>query len=108
MFGPLNNESFARINTRMEVNKVKGIPFFTIICFTFKGMKKDEIPNIRSMFAILLPITFPKVISVVPLIEENIFIANSGSDVEKARIVIPIINGFIFSNFPKLEAPSIR
>jgi hypothetical protein len=51
------------------------------------------IPRMRRIFAILLPIIFPRTKSALPLKAALILIASSGAPVAKATTVKPIISG---------------
>ena len=84
------------------------MPLLTTMDLTFIKVKNAIAPKTRSIFAILLPIILPSPISEVPSKDEKMLIVNSGSDVEKAKTVSPIISGFIFISFPKEDAPSIK
>ena len=104
----MKKESLANKRNIKTENKVKGIPFLTTIDLTFISMKNAIIPKTKSIFAILLPIIFPKAMSEVPFIDENILILNSGRDVANARTVKPIIRGLTLRAFPKEDEPSTR
>lgn len=62
--------------------------------------KSAERPITNRMLAILDPITLPTTISEVPLLTAVIEVASSGSEVPKATIVTPIINGAIPKDNP--------
>ena len=100
-FVPLKKESFKTKNNKIVENNVKGIIFLTTLNLTFTVISNDETPRIKSIFAIFDPIIFPKFMSVVPSMAENIFIASSGREVPNAKTVNPRTNGFTPKRFPK-------
>jgi len=63
------------------------------------------IPNIKRMFAMLLPITLPTAKSVFPWIAENRFTINSGADVPNATMVSPMTIGLTPSFFAMDDDP---
>ena len=82
--------SRSKITNIVEISIVKGNSFFTVSSFMEIGRITEATPKIKSIFKILLPITFPSTIS--ELFDAKAFIetANSGADVPKAIIVRPI------------------
>jgi hypothetical protein len=64
------------------------------------GLNKADMPRIKEILKILLPITFPTAIMLFPFIEEVRHTTNSGVDVPNATTVSPITTGVT----PKLLA----
>ncbi len=88
---PLAREmSRNRTTSAVEISKRIGISFLTVSFLTLIGQIKAPTPIKRSTFKILLPITLPSNMSVLPLIKELIEMASSGALVPKATIVRPI------------------
>jgi len=67
-----------------------------------------DIPRIRAILNILLPMMFPKTTSLCPDMLEKIFTINSGADVPKATIVRPITISGTFALFAREAEPSTR
>ncbi len=65
-------------------------------------------PSTNPMFAILEPMTLPITISESPDKTAAIEVANSGNEVPKATIVIPITNGDIPKESPIFSAESMN
>jgi hypothetical protein len=85
-----------------------GISFLITSFDILNGFIKTAKPKIKSIFPILLPITLPNSISVLPDKWELNDIANSGADVPKATMVKPITVVDIPKLFAKDEAPSTK
>jgi hypothetical protein len=85
-----------------------GISFITTSLLILKGIIKTAKPNIKKMFDILLPITFPNSISVLPVKWALKEMASSGAEVPKATIVKPITVVGILKFRAKEAAPSTK
>ena len=79
-----------RTTKAVEINNKMGISFLTVSFLTLIGQMRAPIPISRRTFKMLLPMTLPSSISVVPLIRELIEMASSGALVPKATMVRPI------------------
>ncbi len=97
---------YPRTVKRIVTNAVNGISTQTVDFATATGTITEVIPRIINMFKILLPKTFPTVISALPFNAAVILTAVSGALVPIATIVRPITSCGIpnFSAIP--AAPS--
>ena len=103
-----NKLSFIKKNNNVLIKITIGISFFIVLFLTITGLIKAQIPIIKRIFKILLPITFPSTISALLEIIDLTETANSGALVPKATIVRPIS---IFDNLKfcaKDAAPSTK
>lgn len=93
---PLSSKTSLPISKSIPTDKIaNGTSFQVVLCCTFKSTIAADIHSTSKIFAILLPIIFPKAISVLPCKDENILTANSGADVPNATIVNHITKGGI-------------
>ena len=74
----------------VEISRSSGSSLATVVRLTVMGRMSAAMPISSRMFMILLPMTLPRSISVVPFNSEEIETANSGAPVPKAMIVRPI------------------
>ena len=74
----------------VEMRRRSGSSFATVSFLTRIGRMTAAMPIRRRMLMILLPMTFPRSMSVVPLIKDEIETASSGAPVPKAMMVRPI------------------
>ena len=109
-----NNPS-PNIKTKIVIPIRKGRFCFIVDFSNFSGFNIATAPRISSKLHILLPITFPTNISVLPVVEEIIVTTSSGREVPKATIVRPIKISWILSYFAiqlapftKVSAPNIN
>ena len=72
------------------------------------GVTNIVVPNMASVLKILLPITFPNAISLLPFMADTVLTTNSGNEVPKATIVSPIIKVETLNLRATDEAPSVR
>ena len=103
-----NKLSFIKKNNNVLIKITIGISFFIVLFLTITGLIKAQIPIIKRIFKILLPITFPSTISALLETIDLTETANSGALVPKATIVRPIN---IFDNLKfcaKDAAPSTK
>ena len=88
--------AFIRIVSRnrtirmVEIRRSKGSSLLTVPFLMRMGRMRAPIPTRRRILVILLPMTLPRSMSVVPLISEEIETASSGAPVPKAMMVRPI------------------
>jgi hypothetical protein len=97
-----------KTDSPMVISNKMGISFFITSFSISNGIMTTAKPNIKSMFAMLLPITLPYNISVFPDRRELKEIANSGAEVPKATTVKPITAVGIFKFFANDDAPSTK
>ena len=83
----ISRKSTTRI---VEISRSSGSSLATVVRLTVMGRMSAAIPISSRMFMILLPMTLPRSISVVPFKSEEIETANSGAPVPKAIMVRPI------------------
>ena len=69
------------------------------------GLNNADMPKIREILQILLPITFPTAIMLFPFMEETRLTTNSGVDVPKATTVRPITTGVTPRLLARLDDP---
>ena len=74
----------------VEISKSKGSSLEMVLRLILIGLMTAAIPINRRMFRILLPMTLPRSISVLPLTREEIETASSGAPVPNATMVRPI------------------
>ena len=98
----------SRIRTirAVEIKRRSGSSLETVSFLTRIGLIRAAMPIRRSTFTILLPITLPSKISVLPEIKEEKETASSGAPVPKATIVRPIKSLLILKFEATEEAPS--
>ena len=84
-----NKLSDNKTANNVDINKVIGNSFFTVLFFTCNVWTQAAVPNINKIFKILLPTTFPSTISPLPEINDFTLTANSGALVPNATIVNP-------------------
>ncbi len=98
----------SRIRTikAVEIRRRRGSSLETVSFLTRIGLIRAAIPIRRRTFTILLPITLPSKISVLPEIKEENETASSGAPVPKATIVSPIKSLEILKLEATEEAPS--
>ena len=89
-----------KASSSTEIPIMKGISILTVDFATLIATIDAVSPRITSTFIILLPTTFPMVISALPFIAEEMLTAASGALVPIATIVRPMISWGI----PSLEA----
>lgn len=87
---PVRPASRKRKIKAVEIRSKRGSSFEIVFLLILMGLIRAATPIKRRMFRILLPITLPRSISVLPLISEEIETASSGAPVPKATIVRPI------------------
>jgi hypothetical protein len=100
--------SLADIRTKTAVNNANGISIHVVLFFTDNGYIIEETPSIPRILKILLPIIFPRTISVLLFIAAKILTTISGADVPKATIVNPITIFGIFNFFARDDDPSTK
>ena len=91
-----------------DINKCRGNSFFTVFCFTVKFLIIAAAPSINRPLVILLPITLPNTMSVLPEAIALKDIANSGAPVPNATIVRPISIFDTLKFWAVDDAPSIK
>ncbi len=74
----------------VEISSRSGSSLETVFFWTLMGLMRAAIPMRSKTFMMLLPITLPRRISVLPLISEEKETASSGAPVPNATIVRPI------------------
>lgn len=74
----------------VEMSKRSGSSLLTVPFLIRIGRMRAPMPMRRRMFKMLLPMTLPRSMSVVPLMSEEMETASSGAPVPKATIVRPI------------------
>ena len=95
------------INTA-EIRIRSGSSFLTVVFFLTRiGWIMAAMPTSNNILIILLPMTLPISISVLPEIKELMDTASSGALVPKARIVRPIRSFETLKWEAVLDAPSI-
>ena len=82
--------SKTRTMRAVEIKSRSGSSFEMVDFLILIGLIRAATPISRSMFMILLPITFPRSMSVLPLMSEEIETASSGAPVPIATMVSPI------------------
>ena len=97
-----------RIMRAVEMSKSRGSSFETVSLLTLIGWMMAAMPMRSKTLMMLLPITLPTRISVLPLASEENDTANSGAPVPKATIVRPT-RSLLTLKFEAIEeAPSTR
>lgn len=95
--------------TKTEVIRIcRGNSFLTVFCFTVKLLIKTATPSMSRPLVMLLPITFPNTISVLPTDRAFRETANSGALVPKATMVKPISILDTLKFWAVEEAPSTK
>lgn len=74
----------------VEMRRRSGSSFLMVSFLMRIGRMRAAMPIKRRMFRMLLPMTLPRSMSVVPLIREEMETASSGAPVPKAIMVRPI------------------
>ena len=74
----------------VEINNSNGNSFETVSFLTLKGLMAAAMPTKRRTLMMLLPMTLPIRMSVLPLMSELKETASSGAPVPKATMVRPI------------------
>ena len=82
--------SSIRTMRAVEIRSRRGSSFETVSFLTLMGLMMAAIPIKRSTLMILLPMTLPMRMSVLPLMSELNETASSGAPVPKATMVRPI------------------
>ena len=89
--------SFANKPKSNVANKQNGISLQTVDLVTNNGKIIEEIPRIKKILIILLPITLPIAIWVFPCALAKILTRSSGADVPNETIVKPMIKSDTFN-----------
>ena len=87
---PDKEVSSIRTMSAVEMSKSRGSSFETVSFLTLMGRIMAATPMSSSTLTILLPMTLPIRISVLPLISEEKETASSGAPVPKATMVRPM------------------
>ena len=104
----IRKTSRKRTTRTVEMRRRRGSSLLTVPFLILIGRMRAPIPMRRRMFRILLPMTLPRSISVVPLISEEMETASSGAPVPKATIVRPIRSLLTLKCEAVEDAPSIN
>ncbi len=86
----------------VEISRSNGSSFETVSCLTLMGQMMAAMPIKSRTLMILLPITLPIRMSVLPLRSDEKETASSGAPVPKATIVRPI------SSFETLKCEAVE
>lgn len=86
----MRNTSRKSTTKMVEISRSKGSSFATVSFLMRMGRMSAARPMRRRIFKMLLPITLPSNMSVVPLMSEETETASSGAPVPKAMMVRPI------------------
>ena len=74
----------------VEINSNSGSSLLIVLRLILMGLMTAAMPMRSKMFRILLPMTLPRSMSVLPLTSEETETASSGAPVPKATMVRPI------------------
>src|SRR4030042_5164007 len=97
----------SRESNRMyrETPNIMGISRLIIDLLLVSGLNMADMPRIKEILNILLPITFPTAIMLFPFTEETRLTTNSGVDVPKATTVRPMTTGVTPRLLARLDDP---
>ncbi len=104
---PTKKVSRKRTIIIVEIKSRSGSSLVTVSLLMRIGCIRAAIPMSSKIFKMLLPMTLPRSISVVPLIRDEIETASSGAPVPKATMVSPIRSLLTLKCEAVEEAPSI-
>ncbi len=99
--------SSSKVMSAVEISSSSGNSFETVSFLTRMGLMTAATPISRRTLTILLPITLPMRMSVLPLIIDEKETASSGAPVPKAMMVRPMRSLLTLKLEATLEAPSI-
>ena len=100
--------SRSKIIRAVEIRRRSGSSLETVSFLTLMGRMRAAIPMSKRTLMMLLPMTLPMRISVLPLMSEEKETASSGAPVPKATIVRPIKSLLTLKLEATEDAPSTR
>ena len=98
--------SITRIMRAVEMRRSRGSSFDTVSFLTLMGRMRAATPMRRRTLMMLLPMTLPRRMSVLPLVSDEKETASSGAPVPKATMVRPMRSLLTLKLEATEEAPS--